>query len=380
MKTKILISFLAAATLLVQGCGLVDQTVNSVSNIVAGPDTAIVNAKTAQVRTSYAVVAADLLEVKRGDRLDVLDQIDFEKVVWYRVRAHDEARTEGWIESQNIITSDVLEKSKNLAGDFKDLPPQAAGQLRAVSNLRLAPDMNPENVLFRLANGSSFEIMDWKFVPKQEVPDIDDAPKGEKKQGKKTKNEEIEAAREEGEPEKIEDKYDMWYLVRLDPSVSPAPAGWLFGRQVELQVPSDIVFYQEGNRKFVTWQRLDTDSADKVVTSDKVSTPGNWVILSRTNLVKAIDGEEPDFDRVMVLAFDKYDQTYYTAWRTNQDVWGTLPLRVEGAGDNKTFTVKLRGPNGQMVDKRFVTFKDKSRLKVTPPEDIAQFQQPAKGK
>src|SRR5215218_2766999 len=380
MKTKILISFLAAATLLVQGCGLVDQTVNSVSNIVAGPDTAIVNAKTAQVRTSYAVVAADLLEVKRGDRLDVLDQIEFEKVVWYRVRAHDEARTEGWIESQNIITSDVLEKSKNLAGDFKDLPPQAAGQLRAVSNLRLAPDMNPENVLFRLANGSSFEIMDWKFVPKQEVPDVDDAPKGEKKQGKKTKNEEIEAAREEGEPEKIEDKYDMWYLVRLDPSVSPAPAGWLFGRQVELQVPSDIVFYQEGNRKFVTWQRLDTDSADKVVTSDKVSTPGNWVILSRTNLVKAIDGEEPDFDRVMVLAFDKYDQTYYTAWRTNQDVWGTVPLRVEGAGDNKTFTVKLRGPNGQMVDKRFVTFKDKSRLKVTPPEDIAQFQQPAKGK
>ena len=381
MKTKIFLTFLLlAALLLVESCGLLDQTVNSVSNIVTGPDTAIVNAKTAQIRTSYAVVAADLLEVKRGDRLDVLDQVDFEKVLWYRVRAHDETKTEGWIEAQNIITSDVLEKSKALAEQFKDLPPQAAGQLRAASNLRLASDMNPENVLFKLANSSTFEIMDWKFVPKQEVPDVDDAAKGEKKQVKKTKNEEIEAAREEGEPDKIDDKYDIWYLVKLDPSVSPAPAGWLFGRQVELQVPSDIVFYQEGNRKFVTWQRLDTDSADKVVTSDKVSTPGNWVILSRTNLVKAIDGEEPDFDRIMVLAFDKYDQTYYTAWRTNLDVWGTLPLRVEGTGDNKTFTVKLRGPDGQMVDKRFVTFKDKSRLKVTPPEDIAQFQQAAKNK
>ena len=381
MKTKIFLIFLVAASLLIQACGLIDQTVDSVSDIVSGPDTATVIAKTAQIRTSYAVVAADLLEVKRGDRLDVTDQVEFEKVQWFRVRAHDEAKTEGWIEAQNIITSDVLEKSKKLAEEFKEQPPQAAGQLRAASNLRLASDMNPENVLFKLANGSTFEIMDWKFVPKQEVPDVDDAAKGEKKQVKKTKNEEIEAAREEGEPEKIDDKYDIWYLVKLDPSVSPAPAGWLFGRQVELQVPADIVFYQEGNRKYVTWQRLDTDSADKVVSTDKVSTPGNWVILSRTNLVKAVDGEEPDFDRVMVLAFDKYDQTYYTAYRTNNDVWGTLPLRVEGSGDNKTFTVKLRGPDGTMVDKRFVTYKDKSRLKVTPPEDIAQFQQPAaKGK
>jgi hypothetical protein len=89
---------------------------------------------------------------------------------------------------------------------------------------------------------------------------VDDAAKGEKKQVKRTNNEEIEAAREEGEPEKLEDKYDIWYLVRLDPSISPAPAGWLFGRQVELVVPNDIIFYQENNRKFVTWQRLDTDA------------------------------------------------------------------------------------------------------------------------
>src|SRR4029079_919637 len=115
MKTKIFLTFFLAAALFVQGCGLLDQTVNSVSNIVTGPDTAIVNAKTAQIRTSYAVVAADLLEVKRGDRLDVLDQTEFEKVLWYRVRAHDETKTEGWIEAQNVITNDVLDKSKKLA-------------------------------------------------------------------------------------------------------------------------------------------------------------------------------------------------------------------------------------------------------------------------
>ena len=375
-RMRVFSVFIFFAALVAQiGCGLFDSTVGGVSNVFGLSDTATVISKTAQIRTSYAVVAADLLEVKRGEKLDVLDQIDFEKILWLRVRARDDANTEGWIEAQHVITSAVLEKSKSLADEFQNLSPQAAGQLRAASNLRLLPDMNPENVLFKLANGSTFEIMDWKFVPKQEVPDVDDAKKGEQKQKKRTKNEEIEAAKEANEPEKIEDKYDIWYQVRLDPSISPAPAGWLFGRQVELQVPSDIVFFQQNNRKFVTWQRLDTDGQDKVGLNEKVGSPGNWVILSRTNQVKEIDGVEPDFDGILVLAFDKYEQSFYTVWRSTGDVWGVLPLQVDGVGDNKTFTMKLRHPEGRMDDKRFVVFKDKSRLRVTSPEDIAQYQQ-----
>ncbi len=373
MRTKLLLPIIASV-LLCAGCTYIDQTVGGVSNILGTGDTATVIAKTAQIRTSYSVVAADLLEVKRGDTLDIADQLEFEKVLWFRVRAHDEAQTEGWIEAQNVITSDTLNKSKKLAENFQNQSPQAAGMIRSASNLRAAPDMNPENVLFRLANGSRFDIMSWKFVPKQEAPDVDDAPKGQQKTGRRSKDADIEASKEAGEPDKIDDKYDIWYEVRLDPSVSPAPAGWLFGRQVELQVPTDISFFQQNNRKFVTWQRLDAESADKG-TVTRASTPGSYVILSRTNIVKAIDGVEPDFDGILVLAFDKYDQNYYTAWRNppGTDVWGVLPLKVEGKGDNKTFTIQLRNANGQIDSKQFIVFRDKSRLKITPPEDLAQY-------
>jgi hypothetical protein len=353
-------------------CTWLEEGMGALTGVIGLSDTATVIAKTAQIRTSYAVVAADLLEVKRGEKLDVLDKVEFEKVLWYRVRAHDDAETEGWIEAQNLITSETLEKSQKLAEGFKNLPAQAAGQLRAKSNLRLEPEVNSENILFKLASESNFEIMDWKFVPKQELPDVDDAAKGEQAQAARKKNAEIEAAKEQGEPEKLDEKYDIWYLVKLDPSVSPAPAGWLFGRQVELQIPSEIVFFQSNNRKYVAWQRLDSEMA--TVTTGRSATPGNWVILTRSNNVKAIDGVEPDFDGISVMAFDKYDQSYYTAWRTSGEVWGTVPMRVEGAGDSKTFSVQLRHPDGQMVEKRFVVFKDKSRIKVTPPEDIAQFQ------
>ena len=111
------------------GCGWLDV------GVLGQNDTATVIAKTAQIRTSYAVVAADLLEVKRGDRLDVLDQMEFEKVLWYRVRARDEALTEGWIEAQNIITSDTLEKSKKLAEEFSKVKGKKVLQFNAESDL-----------------------------------------------------------------------------------------------------------------------------------------------------------------------------------------------------------------------------------------------------
>ncbi|CAN5268820.1 hypothetical protein BH20ACI2_BH20ACI2_05100 [soil metagenome] len=370
IKRLAVISCIALGLISQSGCGLFD------ADVLGQNDTATVIARSAWIRTSYSVVAADLLEVKRGERLDVIDEFDFEKVRWYRVRARDDAQTEGWIEAQNIITSDTLEKSKTLAEEFKDQPPQAAGMVRAASNLRSAPDMAPENIFFKLSSGSTFEIMAWRFVPKQEVPDVDDAAKGQQPTKKRSRNDEIEAAREVGEPEKMDEKYDVWYQVRLDPSVSSAPAGWLFGRQVELQVPTDIVFFQANNRKFVAWQRLDADSANKVGVGDKLLAPGNWVVLSRSNVSKPMDGVEPDFDGIVVLAFDKYEKSYYTAWRStpSTDVWGKLPLIVEGKGDNKTFKLLLRNPSGQMDEKRFVVFRDKTRLRVTPPEDIGQYQ------
>lgn len=380
MKTRklFLLAAVTLAALAAGGCGVVNSAVDNVTGLVGLNETGTVIAKVAQIRSSYAVVAADLLEVKRGETLEVLDEIDFEKVRWYRVRAFDSYKTEGWIEAQNIITNALLEKSKKIAEEDRDSQPQATAQLRAATNLRLSPEQRDDNILVKLDNLSAFEIVSWRYVPKaQDASDVDNARRGEEKQTRgKTKNAEIEAAKEQGEPEKMDEKYDIWYKVRLDRSVSPAPAGWIFGRQVELQMPDDIVFFQHNNRKFVAWQRLDSfEAGDKSLSrggdATKVSKPGSWVILSRSNVVKAQDGIEPDFDGIQVMAYDKYNEEHYMAYRS-PEVWGRLPLKVEGTGDNKIFVLNLRNVAGQMEEKRFVTFKDpKRRLKITVPDGIA---------
>src|SRR5713101_3049480 len=143
---------LLLATLLLGGC-----------STLAGPsNTGVVVSRSAQIRSSTAVVAADLLEVNRGDVIDILDSIDVpdpsdnsKKERWYRVRGHDEEKTEGWIEARNIMPEKVVESARKLADEDKDIQAQATGQLHASSNLRLTPERgNNENIMMRLESGS----------------------------------------------------------------------------------------------------------------------------------------------------------------------------------------------------------------------------------
>ena len=157
--------------------------------------TGVIVARRAQIRSSTAVVAADLLQVNRGDLVEILDSIDVadpsdntRKERWLRVKAHDEDATEGWIEARNVMPEDVLEEARKLSQEDEAIPAQASGQLRASSNLRLTPDRSGnENIMMRLDSGSSFEIVGWKRVPKpksSEAIESDVAPKaGSAQQG-----------------------------------------------------------------------------------------------------------------------------------------------------------------------------------------------------
>src|SRR5688572_6886158 len=84
--------------------------------------TGVVVARRAQIRSSTAVVAADLLQVNRGDVVDILESTDVtdpsdntRKETWLRVKARDEDTIEGWIEARNVMPEDVLEEARKLA-------------------------------------------------------------------------------------------------------------------------------------------------------------------------------------------------------------------------------------------------------------------------
>src|SRR3982074_790069 len=92
------------------------------STLASRSDTGVGVTRSAQIRSSTAVFAADLLEVIRGDVIDILDSIDIpdpsdnsKRERWYRVRARDKDATEGWIEARNIMPDKVLENARKLS-------------------------------------------------------------------------------------------------------------------------------------------------------------------------------------------------------------------------------------------------------------------------
>jgi hypothetical protein len=316
------------------------------------------------------------LQVNRGDQVDILDSTDVpdpndntKKERWLRVKGHDEEATEGWIESRNVMPEEVVAASKKIAAEDNGIPAQASGQLRASSNLRLSPDrIGNENIMMRLDSGSTFDIVGWKRVPKpksSEAIESDIAPKaGSAQQGNSRSNKQND---ENPEPEETN---ELWYKVRLPSSTSPAPAGWIYGKQVELSVPSDIIFYRTG-REFVAWQRLDGESSSLETSGKKdvgkEGRPGSWVILEKSSSDQPHTLDEPDFDRIYVLGYDKRDQEHYTAYRS-PDVKGFLPCRVQGSGENKTITIRVQDDSGQMKDIQYGLFKDaRGYLKVNAP-------------
>jgi hypothetical protein len=336
----------------------------------------VIVARRAQIRSSTAVVAADLLQVNRGDLVDILESTDVpdpsdntRKERWLRVKARDEDTTEGWIEARNVMPEDVHEQSRKLAEEDKDIPAQASGQLRASSNLRLTPDRSGnENIMMRLDSGSSFDIVGWKRVPKpkaSEAIESDVAPKaGSAQQGSS-------GSGQQGDEETPEEENELWYKVRLEPNASPAPAGWIYGKQVELAVPSDIIFYRTG-REFVAWQRLDGDSSkDKSGAerdSGRESRPGSWLILEKSSANQQKGVDEPQFDRIYVLGYDKRNQEHYTAYRS-PDLRGYLPAKIEGQGDTKSFTIMLQEEEGgEVKEVRYNVYKDaRGVLRVNAP-------------
>ncbi|HEX8353040.1 MAG TPA: hypothetical protein VF611_09085 [Pyrinomonadaceae bacterium] len=351
------------------------------STLAGKEEIGAVIARRAQVRSSTAVVAADLKEVVRGDELDIMDSVTVPDTgeQWLHVRTREAEPVEGWIEARNVISHEMIERSRRLAREDGDIPPQASGQLRASTNIRFSPDRNGnDNILMKLESGSRFDIMGWKRVPRPkalETTESDDVPKaGSAEQGSARSKREKE---EQKTPEEVD---ELWYKVRLPQSISPAPAGWVFGKQVELTVPSDIIFYRTG-REFVAWQRLDGDesgvqqTAVKDKDAAKETRPGSWVILEKSSTGDANGPDSPDFDRVYVLGYDKDRQEHYTAYRS-PDVNGYLPLRVEGKGDTKTFTVRVQA-DGQLKDAGFKAYtNERGLLKVESLSELPKINKP----
>lgn len=305
----------------------------------AQDDKAFVVPARLNLRSSTAQAARVVGELKSGDQVTVIDLAKAEDGEnWSRVEGPN--GESGWIRSLNLVKREIVEKSRQIAEEIKDIPTQAVGRSKATLKLRLSPDRSDDdNVATTLPSGVMLEIVARERNPRP--------------------------ARIEGKGEAREEpdsnvKYDNWYKARLK-DYAILPAGWIYGDSVELEIPTEIFYFVSSGRKIIGWQKIGT------VTGDDNLSGEHFLALERRNFGA---DEGVDFDRVKVLAYDPASRNYSTPFR--EDIEGRFPVRLKMEGDRGHFQIIAVDKNGQTQELTYsVEMLEGGKVRVAKPMSVA---------
>jgi hypothetical protein len=331
-RSKKVILYLAALSLpllLAAGCNVLSGETKVGEGIVIAP--------ILKVRSSTATVALDVAELKRGDRVDILDHSEVRTPTkideWYKVKTKTKDPVTGWVQASYIIDQATVDKVESLYEKGKSLPNQGNGRLKVATKLRVEPGGDVATVLSR---GTEVDI----------VGKARTTVKPEKQPG----SEDSDEASEEPEARTI-----LWYQIRLR-DAEVLRAGWVGAQQVELDVPEDIIYLEGEGRRFTGWVVFDQ-------TKDKNGKPHNDYI----GLMKSLNTEGPiDFTRLWVLVYSP-DEGRYIGPYIRDGLRGVLPVTLTTASGRKGFTIHELGADGKTFSVEYETIKhDPSHWAITP--------------
>lgn len=288
-----------------------------------------------KLKSSTAQAARVVGELKSGDQVTVTGRENAEDGAnWSKVKGPN--GESGWVESRYLVKQEMVEKSRNIADEIRNIPTQATGRSKATLKLRLSPDRsNDDNVATLLPSGTALEIVARERKPRPTTLD--------------SRSESPEA------PDKNV-RYDDWYKVRLK-DYAVLPAGWIYGGSVELEIPPEIVYFVSSGRRITGWQKIGTVRGDDSKSGD------HFLVLERKNFGA---DEGADFDRVKALAYDPYSRNYSTPFR--EDVAGRFPVTLKMNGTRGHFQIIAVDKSGREQKLTYdVEMLEGGRVRVTKP-------------
>jgi hypothetical protein len=327
IKTLLILACMVLAGLAIPGCSMFGGETKISEGIVTTPKL--------KLRSSMAAVALDLAEVKRGDRLEILDHSEIKTPTqideWYKVRTKAKEPVTGYVEAKYVVNQAIVDKSEALYQQSKDLPSQGQGRLKVQTRLRLDP---AGDVATRLSRGSKVDIVGkarTTIRPEKVLSSQDSDEDSEEPEAKTT----------------------LWYQVRLQ-DTEVLRAGWVGAQQVALDVPEEILHLEGEGRRFTGWIVFD-QSKDK-----KGNLKNNYI-----GLMKRLDTEGPiDFTRIWVLSYSP-DEGRYTGAYIEDGLRGVLPVTLGIGSGRKGFTIRELDESGKPVAVEYEALRpDASHLKI----------------
>lgn len=229
------------------------------------------------------------------------------------VRATD--GTQGWVDSRLLMAPALWSRVGQLISDARNMPVQAKGHTRTISNVHIDPGRNSPRI-FQFGRNVPLVVLRRQVAA---------APSSGSEVGRGSE----EPALPADEKSDLED----WALVLYSPakqgsgsasaaappdSGSAIPiAGWVLSRFVELDPPPPIGDYTgAAGRRVVAWVQLNT-------VLDPAGEKPQYAVAA----AKGREGQPCDFTSIRVYTWGAQRRQYETSFADNR-VCGRLPVRV----------------------------------------------------
>ena len=285
---------------------------------------------TAQVRSAVATASF-------GDPLAVIDRFGDQ------VQVRTSSGIVGWASDHDLLSAEFWQKAKELDAAAANLPVEARGHTRVLSNLHLDPGRDSPRVR-QLAKDVPLELFQRRAeaaappAGKPAAPDV-----------------------RAGDATATAAKKEDWWLVRAHFSDQTSMAGWLLGRFIDLDVPAPLPDYaSSAGMRIVAWFELNRVSDEPPRGLDagarktgKAAAAAKQLAVTQAAAATAIEkpqylvvgdrgseGQSCDFTLMRVFTWGNQRQRYETAY-VESDVCGKLPVKVTPAatpGGDASFT------------------------------------------
>lgn len=282
-----------------------------------------VSARQMFLHDRVAAVSNIVTEVTNGQSLEVVEH----GRRFYKVQT---AKNEiGWIEEHAVIDQKIYDGFAQLTDQHMDSTVAATATLRNDLYMHLQPGKETDH-FYLIPGNTRVQLLERASIKKAVSPGF--APLAHLAEPEKSAS--GASASEPPPPPPMED----WWLAR-DPQ---GHVGWLYGNQLDVDVPDEIGEYAEGMRYIGAYVLTKVDDPD-------ANTPGHQVPEYVTALAPDKSGLPFDFDQVRVFTWSKNHHRYETAFRLHP-IQGYLPMKVYTAqtpkGPVPAFSFELSsGPN-----------------------------------
>ncbi len=297
---------------------------------------AYVGERSATLWSSLAQVKQPVATLRYGEKVAVLEH----KGEQVRIRTAQDAT--GWLEARLLMEPTLWQRSARLLAQAQQMPVQARGHTRTISNVHIEPGRTPSRI-YQFSRGTPVEVLsraaaEWSSSTEENQP----AAK--------------EASAEEQKPRR-----EDWLLVRGLASTAAGPgaiesaegrseelsvsgkagesipvAGWVLGRFLELDLPSPIRDYtSSAAMRVVAWFELNR-------VPDESGEKPQYLVAG----VRGSEGQPCDFSMIRVYTWGATRKRYETAY-LESNFCARLPIRVaKAASGEPEFHFSALGKSG----------------------------------